>query len=109
MAELQLTNADLAGIAGTGSGNRVTIKDLENYLRQIGIADHERCLRHPHGRRGCDATQLDAATGDGRVVGESRSCSERIVNSAIRSLVRRFMLCARSRSRSRKIPPRPRN
>src|SRR5213592_2058840 len=35
MAELQLTNADLAGIAGTGSGDRVTIKDLENYLRQI--------------------------------------------------------------------------
>ena len=35
MAELQLTNADLAGIAGTGSANRVTIKDLENYLRQI--------------------------------------------------------------------------
>src|SRR5438094_7350495 len=35
MAELQLTVADLAGIAGTGSGNRVTIKDLENYLRQI--------------------------------------------------------------------------
>ena len=35
MAELQLTNADLAGIAGTGTGNRVTIKDLENYLRQI--------------------------------------------------------------------------
>ena len=35
MAEIQLTAADLAGIAGTGSGNRVTIKDLENYLRQI--------------------------------------------------------------------------
>ena len=35
MTELQLTNADLAGIAGTGSGNRVTIKDLENYLSQI--------------------------------------------------------------------------
>src|SRR5437588_2668534 len=35
MAELQLTNADLAGIAGTGSGDRVTIKDLEAYLRQI--------------------------------------------------------------------------
>src|SRR6478736_3877758 len=35
MAELQLTNADLAGIAGTGTGNRVTIKDLENYLRQM--------------------------------------------------------------------------
>ena len=35
MAELQLTAADLAGIAGTGTSNRVTIKDLENYLRQI--------------------------------------------------------------------------
>src|SRR5437763_9975863 len=35
MQELQLTAADLAGIAGTGSGNRVTIKDLETYLRQI--------------------------------------------------------------------------
>ena len=35
MAELQLTAADLAGIPGTGSGNRVTIKDLEAYLRQI--------------------------------------------------------------------------
>jgi pyruvate/2-oxoglutarate dehydrogenase complex dihydrolipoamide acyltransferase (E2) component len=38
MAELQLTNADLAGIAGTGAGNRVTIKDLENYLRQMESA-----------------------------------------------------------------------
>src|SRR5207248_4510982 len=35
MAELQLTKADLAGIAGTGNGNRVTIKDLENYLREM--------------------------------------------------------------------------
>src|SRR6266513_1676518 len=35
MAELQLTNADLAGISGTGAGNRVTIKDLENYLREM--------------------------------------------------------------------------
>ena len=35
MAELQLTAADLAGIMGTGSGNRVTIKDLENYLQKI--------------------------------------------------------------------------
>ncbi len=35
MQELQLTNADLAGIAGSGTGNRVTIKDLENYLQQI--------------------------------------------------------------------------
>src|SRR5437773_11205643 len=35
MAELQLTNADLAGIIGTGAGNRVTIKDLENFLHKI--------------------------------------------------------------------------
>src|SRR5213595_1083930 len=35
MAELQLTPADLAGITGTGTGNRVTIKDLENFLHKI--------------------------------------------------------------------------
>ena len=35
MAELQLTNADLAGIFGSGTGNRVTIKDLENFLSKI--------------------------------------------------------------------------
>jgi pyruvate/2-oxoglutarate dehydrogenase complex dihydrolipoamide acyltransferase (E2) component len=35
MAELQLTQADLAGIAGTGTAGRVTIKDLENFLGEI--------------------------------------------------------------------------
>jgi pyruvate/2-oxoglutarate dehydrogenase complex dihydrolipoamide acyltransferase (E2) component len=35
MAELQLTNADLAGIPPTGAGNRITIKDLENFLNKI--------------------------------------------------------------------------
>lgn len=35
MAELQLTTADLAGIMGTGAGNRVTIRDLENFLHKI--------------------------------------------------------------------------
>ena len=35
MAELQLTTADLAGIMGTGTANRVTIKDLENFLHKI--------------------------------------------------------------------------
>ena len=35
MAELELTPADLAGITGTGAGNRVTIKDLENFLHKI--------------------------------------------------------------------------
>jgi pyruvate/2-oxoglutarate dehydrogenase complex dihydrolipoamide acyltransferase (E2) component len=32
MAELGLTNADLAGIAGSGANGRVTIKDLESFL-----------------------------------------------------------------------------
>ncbi|CAN5513414.1 dihydrolipoamide acetyltransferase family protein [soil metagenome] len=35
MAELQLTQADLAGIAGSGSAGRVTIKDLETFLTQV--------------------------------------------------------------------------
>ncbi len=35
MAELQLTQADLAGVAGTGTAGRVTIKDLENFLGGI--------------------------------------------------------------------------
>jgi pyruvate/2-oxoglutarate dehydrogenase complex dihydrolipoamide acyltransferase (E2) component len=37
MAELQLTNADLAGIMGTGVANRVTIKDLEIFLHKIDV------------------------------------------------------------------------
>ena len=35
MAELQLSQADLAGIAGTGTAGRVTIKDLEDFLNSI--------------------------------------------------------------------------
>jgi pyruvate/2-oxoglutarate dehydrogenase complex dihydrolipoamide acyltransferase (E2) component len=35
MAELQLTQADLAGIAGSGNAGRVTIKDLESFLGGI--------------------------------------------------------------------------
>jgi pyruvate/2-oxoglutarate dehydrogenase complex dihydrolipoamide acyltransferase (E2) component len=35
MAELQLTSADLAGIMGTGEGNRITIRDLENFLHKM--------------------------------------------------------------------------
>jgi pyruvate/2-oxoglutarate dehydrogenase complex dihydrolipoamide acyltransferase (E2) component len=35
MADLSLTSADLAGIAGTGNAGRVTIKDLENFLGGI--------------------------------------------------------------------------
>ena len=35
MAELQLTHADLAGVAGSGNAGRVTVKDLEEFLRSI--------------------------------------------------------------------------
>jgi pyruvate/2-oxoglutarate dehydrogenase complex dihydrolipoamide acyltransferase (E2) component len=35
MAELQLTQADLAGIPGSGNAGRVTVKDLENFLGSI--------------------------------------------------------------------------
>jgi pyruvate/2-oxoglutarate dehydrogenase complex dihydrolipoamide acyltransferase (E2) component len=35
MLELNLTNADLAGISGSGTAGRVTIKDLENFLEGI--------------------------------------------------------------------------
>ncbi|HMJ04947.1 MAG TPA: 2-oxo acid dehydrogenase subunit E2 [Chthoniobacterales bacterium] len=38
MLELKLTQADLAGIAGTGSAGRVSIKDLENFLS--GLEKH---------------------------------------------------------------------
>ncbi len=38
MSELQLTQADLAGVAGSGSAGRLTIKDLEDFL--IGIENH---------------------------------------------------------------------
>lgn len=42
MLELSLTNADIAGIAGTGSAGRVTIKDLENFLGGIeGLASEK--------------------------------------------------------------------
>ena len=35
MAELQLAQADIAGIAGSGTAGRVTVKDLEDFLRSI--------------------------------------------------------------------------
>lgn len=35
MSELGLTNADLAGISGSGNAGRITIKDLENFLGAI--------------------------------------------------------------------------
>jgi pyruvate/2-oxoglutarate dehydrogenase complex dihydrolipoamide acyltransferase (E2) component len=38
MTELGLNAADLAGVAGTGSGGRVTVEDFEHFLR--GIEQH---------------------------------------------------------------------
>jgi pyruvate/2-oxoglutarate dehydrogenase complex dihydrolipoamide acyltransferase (E2) component len=42
MAELQLTQADLSAIAGSGNAGRVTIKDLENFLAGLeGLASEK--------------------------------------------------------------------
>ena len=35
MAELGLNSADLAGVAGTGAGGRVTVEDFEHFLRSL--------------------------------------------------------------------------
>jgi pyruvate/2-oxoglutarate dehydrogenase complex dihydrolipoamide acyltransferase (E2) component len=42
MAELQLAQADLAGIAGSGTAGRVTVKDLEDFLRSIETQPSEK-------------------------------------------------------------------
>jgi len=44
MAELQLTNADLAGLWAAAAGNRVTIKDLENFLQKIETKQRTKLL-----------------------------------------------------------------
>ena len=73
MAELQLTQADLAGIAGSGNAGRVTIKDLENFLGAIEEHPAEEAERDPHRRGRRDAAQLDAATRHGWSFRLSRS------------------------------------
>ena len=65
MAELQLTQADIAGIAGTGTAGRVTIKDLEISCAHRRTSSGE-TERDPHRRGRCDAAQLDAAARDRR-------------------------------------------
>ena len=42
MAELQLTQADLAGVAGTGNAGRVTVKDLESFLGSLATQTAEK-------------------------------------------------------------------
>ena len=42
MAELQLTQADLAGVAGSGTAGRVTVKDLESFLQSIEAQPSEK-------------------------------------------------------------------
>ena len=73
MAELQLTTADLAGIMGTGAGNRVTIKDLENFLHKIEKPNGARSFCYSDWRRGRDAPELDATTLNDWFLSESRS------------------------------------
>ena len=65
MAELQLTQADLAGVAGSGNAGRVTVKDLESFLGGLekqtsedasairtGVADAMRRLERRAGEPG---------------------------------------------------------
>ena len=52
MAELHLTNADLAGIMGSGAGHRVTIKDLEHFLETVD------------GQKSSDASAIRAGVAD---------------------------------------------
>lgn len=40
LSELGLRAADLAGVAGSGSGGRVTIKDLERFLAELDAQPH---------------------------------------------------------------------
>ena len=98
MAELQLTTADLAGIMGTGAGNRVTIKDLESFLHKI----------EPNG---AEASKIRAGVADAmrrswtrplstdRFISESRSRATRsaIARSEARSRPLRAA-CARARA-----------
>lgn len=62
MIELQLTQADLAGIAGSGSAGRLTIKDLESFLGSIQGHPAEQASAILYWCGGRDATQLDATT-----------------------------------------------
>ena len=105
MAELQLTTADLAGILGTGAGNRVTIKDLENFLHKIesqngagSFCDSRGC-----GRR--DAAKLDATAFNDWFVGKSRSRAggSTVARSQTRPrLIRLARACARACGNSRR-------
>jgi pyruvate/2-oxoglutarate dehydrogenase complex dihydrolipoamide acyltransferase (E2) component len=67
MTELGLHAADLAGIAGSGAGGRVTIEDLEKFLEAIErnrITPAPQCgLQLP----GCNATERDETVGDSRL------------------------------------------
>ena len=103
MAELQLTQADLAGIAGSGTAGRVTVKDLEKFLGGLEEQTAESRARFaPAWPMRCGAV--------GRGRSRPWACpsasirSWRIARSAIRSPARRSTPCARSRWRWPRIP-----
>jgi pyruvate dehydrogenase E2 component (dihydrolipoamide acetyltransferase) len=99
MAELQLTNADLAGIMGTGAGNRVTIKDLENFLHKI---ENQPANEASAIRTGVADAMRRSWTRPLSTIGSS-------VNLVTQNPVRVFTLCVRSRSHWRRIRAQPRS
>ena len=108
MAELQLTQADLAAIQGSGNAGRVTIKDLGIVPRRHGETNRGRRERDPHRRGRCDEAQLDAAARHGGRFRLSRSGAGRSRRSAIQNQALLCMCCARSLWlwRERRLRPR---
>ena len=101
MAELQLTQADLAGIAGQRkrrAGHDQGSRKFSRRNRRDKPA--EKRERDPHRRGRCDAAQLDATARHGGRFRLSRSGVARSRRSAIRNRALRFTHCARSRLRS---------
>jgi pyruvate/2-oxoglutarate dehydrogenase complex dihydrolipoamide acyltransferase (E2) component len=103
MAELQLTNADLASIQGSGNAGRVTIKDLEAFPRWARETNCRRCERDPHRSSRRDAAQLDATARDSRCFRLSRPSAGRS-ETARPETGPGFVRCARSASLWRESP-----
>ena len=107
MAELQLTQADLAAIQGSGNAGRVTIKDLETFLGGLEKQTSE------------DASAIRTGVADAMRRSWTRPLATVGVSVCLDPVLEDrkerdpkpgplFMFCARSRSLWRKRRPRPR-
>ena len=107
MAELQLTQADLAGIQGSGNAGRVTIKDLESFL---GGLEKQTAEDASAIRTGVADAMRRSWTRPLATVGFS-VCLDPVLEDRKKRDPKPgpgfVCLCARSLSRWRKRPPRP--